>query len=250
MSKVISVSNHKGGVGKTTSSINIGAGLHSLGQRVLLIDLDPQANLSQSLGVKASAINIYTSLKGTTKADAVQINEGFDIISGSLQLSGIELEISGELNREYYLDDMIKPLRNKYDVILIDCPPSLGLLTVNAFTASNMILIPLQAEFLAIQGLSNMINIIEKIKHRLNPDLKLGGVFITQYDGRKILNKNISDTIQTYFNKDLFQTKIRNSIALAEAPAKGIDIFRYNPKSHGAEDYKNLSVEILSKIKG
>lgn len=247
MTKIISISNHKGGVGKTTSAINIGAGLNRLGKKVLLVDLDPQTNLSQSLGIRAPTDNIYRNLKGITKADPLPLLDGLSIIPSSIELTGIELEISGEFNREYFLKDILDPLRDKFDFILIDCPPSLGLLTVNAFTASDSILIPLQAEYLAIQGLSNMLQIIKKIKARLNPLLTLEGVFITQYDQRKILNQNISETIGAHFGGDLFKTKIRNSISLAEAPAKGLDIFRYNPKSHGGEDYKNLCEELLSK---
>jgi chromosome partitioning protein len=245
MSKVISISNHKGGVGKTTSAINIGAGLNKLGNKVLLIDLDPQANLSQSLGVINEEENIYGALRGKYKLSPINIIEGLDIIPSTLDLSGAEVELSGEPGREYILKELIDQVRDNYDFILIDSPPSLGLLTINAFTSSEEILIPLQAEYLALQGLSKLVEVVDKIKSRLNKSLKVGGVFITQYDKRKVLNRDVLETIEGHFKDVVFTTKIRDNIALAEAPATGLDIFRYNSKTYGAEDYLNLSKEIL-----
>lgn len=247
MSKVISISNHKGGVGKTTSVINIGAGLNKLGKKILLIDLDPQANLSQSLGLTDQKSNIYGALKGEYKLQTVEILKGLDIIPSTLDLSGAEIELSGEAGREYILRELIEPIRNQYNYILVDCPPSLGLLTINAFTASTEVFIPLQAQFLALQGLTKLIEIIEKIKARLNKELKVGGVFITQYDNRKVLNRDVVATIEAHFKNEVFKTKIRDNISLAEAPAQGLDIFRYNPKSYGAEDYLSLCSEILKR---
>lgn len=245
MSKVISISNHKGGVGKTTSAINIGAGLNKLKKRVLLIDLDPQANLSQSLGVVEPERTIYGALRGEYKLQPIEIVKGLDIIPSTLDLSGAEIEMSGEAGREYILKELIDPIRSNYDFIIIDSPPSLGLLTINAFTSSDEILIPLQAQYLALQGLTKLMEVIEKIQRRLNKDLKLGGVFITQYDKRKVLNRDVVETIEAHFKKDVFKTKIRDNVALAEAPAQGLDIFRYNSKSYGAEDYLKLSKELL-----
>ena len=245
MSKVISISNHKGGVGKTTSAINIGAGLNKLKKRVLLIDLDPQANLSQSLGVVEPERTIYGALRGEYKLEPIEIVKGLDIIPSTLDLSGAEIEMSGEAGREYILKELIDPIRSNYDFIIIDSPPSLGLLTINAFTSSDEILIPLQAQYLALQGLTKLMEVIEKIQRRLNKDLKLGGVFITQYDKRKVLNRDVVETIEAHFKKDVFKTKIRDNVALAEAPAQGLDIFRYNSKSYGAEDYLKLSKELL-----
>jgi len=247
MSKVISISNHKGGVGKTTSAINIGAGLNKLGKKVLLIDLDPQANLSQSLGLIEPDTNIYGALRGEYKLQPIEILKGLDLIPSTLDLSGAEIEMSGEAGREYILKELIGPIRDSYDFIIIDSPPSLGLLTINSFTASDEILIPLQAQYLALQGLTKLIEVVDKIKRRLNKELEIGGVFITQYDKRKVLNRDVAATIEAHFKDEVFKTKIRDNIALAEAPANGLDIFRYNPKSYGAEDYLSISKEIIKK---
>jgi chromosome partitioning protein len=245
MSKVISISNHKGGVGKTTSAINIGAGLNKLGKKVLLIDLDPQANLSQSLGLIDQDRNIYGAIRGEYKLEPISILKGFDIIPSTLDLSGAEIELSGEAGREYILRELIDPLRGSYDFIIIDSPPSLGLLTINSFTASDEIFIPLQAQYLALQGLAKLMEVVDKIQKRLNKDLKLGGVIVTQYDHRKVLNRDVVSTIETHFKDEVFKTKIRDNITLAEAPTQALDIFRYSPKSYGAEDYLSLCREIL-----
>ena len=247
MSKVISISNHKGGVGKTTSSINIGAGLNKLGKKVLLIDLDPQANLSQSLGIIEHEKNIYGAIRGEYKLQPINIIKGLDLIPSTLDLSGAEVELSGEAGREYILKELIDPIKKQYDYVIIDSPPSLGLLTINSFTASDEVLIPLQAQYLAIQGLTKLVEVIDKIKKRLNKSLKVGGVFITQYDNRKVLNRDVVTTIKSHFKNEVFKTKIRDNVALAEAPTQGVDIFRYQPKSKGAEDYLALCREIVKK---
>ena len=223
MSKVISISNHKGGVGKTTSAINIGAGLNKLGKKILLIDLDPQANLSQSLGVIEPERNIYGALRGEYKLQPIEIVKGLDVIPSTLDLSGAEVEMSGEAGREYILKELI----------------------VNALTVADEVFIPLQAQYLALQGLTKLIEVVDKIKKRLNKELRVGGVFITQYDSRKVLNRDVAETIEAHFKDEVFKTKIRDNVALAEAPAQGLDIFRYNSKSYGAEDYLKLSKEIL-----
>lgn len=247
MGKVLSISNHKGGVGKTTSAINIGAGLNILGKKVLLIDLDPQANLSQSLGLINQEKTIYGALKGEYKLQPVSVLEGLDVIPSTLDLSGAEIELSSEPGREYILKELIDNVRSSYDYIIIDSPPSLGLLTINSFTAADEIIIPLQAQFLAMQGLAKLVEVVEKIKSRLNKGLKIGGVFITQYDGRKVLNRDVVETINAHFKNEVFKTKIRDNIALAEAPAQAMDIFRYNAKSNGAEDYMDLAKEIIKR---
>ena len=211
MSKVISISNHKGGVGKTTSTINIGAGLNKLGKKILLIDLDPQANLSQSLGLQDQNPNIYTHLKQIstgyrTSIRPVVILPGLDVIPSTLDLSGAEVELSSEAGREYILRELIEPLKGRYDYILIDSPPSLGLLAINALTASDEVFIPLQAQYLALQGLTKLMEIIDKIKKRLNKELNVGGVFITQYDSRKILNRDVVNSIRAHFKDCLLYT--------------------------------------------
>jgi chromosome partitioning protein len=251
MAKVICLSNHKGGVGKTCSTCNIGAGLSRKGKRVLLIDLDPQANLSLSFGIKDSEQSIYEVLLGQVSLKGViyNITENLDIVPSSLDLAGAEIELSSEAGREVILREAISETLPKYDYILIDCSPSLGLLTTNALTASNEILIPLQAHYLSLQGISKLTGIIEKVQKRLNKGLKIGGVFITQYDSRKVLNRDIGDAIENHFKEMAFKTKIRENISLAEAPGKGKDIFRYNLKSHGAIDYEALCDEILKRHK-
>jgi len=244
MNKVISISNHKGGVGKTTSAINIGAGLNILGKKVLLVDLDPQANLSQSLNLTDQERTIYGAIRGEYKLEPVEVIRGLDVLPSTLDLSGAEVELSGEAGREYILREILEPLRASYNYIIIDTPPSLGLLTINALTASTEVLIPLQAQYLALRGLTKLLEVVDKIKKRLNKELRVGGVFITQYDNRKILNRDVVATIEAHFKEELFNTKIRDNIALAEAPTQGLDIFRYQPKSYGAEDYLSLCKEI------
>lgn len=247
MSKVITIVNHKGGVGKTTSVINIGAALKRLGKRVLLIDLDPQANLSQSLGVEDQDRNIYGSMMGEYPLSPVEISMALDVVPSNLDLSGAELELSSEAGREYILKELIDPIREDYDFIIIDSPPSLGLLTINALTASDEIYIPLQAQFLAMQGLAKLREIVEKIQKRLNKRLKIGGVFVTQYDSRKVLNRDVYETIKKHFADVVFKTAIRDNVSIAEAPAQRMDIFDYQPHSHGAHDYLALGKEILRR---
>lgn len=247
--KVFCLSNHKGGVGKTCSTCNIGAGFAREGNKVLLIDLDPQANLSLSFGIKDVENSIYPVLLGNCQIDEAIYNltENLDIIPSNLDLAGAEIELSSEAGREVILKECINKIKNDYDYILIDCAPSLGLLTTNALTASDEVYIPLQAQYLSLQGVSKLTSIIEKIQRRLNDKLKIGGIFITQYDARKVLNRDIAENIEQYFSNQVLKTKIRDNITLAEAPGKGKDIFRYNPKCYGAEDYMSLCHEIISK---
>ena len=251
LDKIICLSNHKGGVAKTCSAVNIAAGLNKLGKSCLLIDLDPQANLTISFGVQNPTHSIYGALKGDYRLqDAIQnIYEKLDIVPATLDLSGAEIELSSEAGREVILKELIEPVKKKYDYIIIDCPPSLGLLTINALTAAQNVFIPLQAQYLALQGLTKLTEVIEKIQKRLNKNLSIGGVIITQFDNRKILNRDVANTINSHFKEIVFKTKIRDNIALAESPSKGLDIFRYNPKSYGAEDYFNLCKEIVKSTK-
>lgn len=247
MTQTIVLSNHKGGVGKTTSTVNIGAGLANyLDKKVLIIDLDPQANLTQSLGVPNSENHIYGSLTGSYPLTPIVINSNLHIVPSTLDLSGAEVELNAEPGREYILRELIDEIKANYDYVLIDTPPSLSLLTINAFTAADQIIIPIQAEYLAVQGLAKLVEIIEKIKKRLNKHLALGGLVLTQYDSRKVLHREVAELVRTHFPDKVFKTIIRNNITLAEAPSVQQDIFSYNPKSNGAEDYLNLCKEIVA----
>ncbi|MFV0233917.1 AAA family ATPase [Empedobacter falsenii] len=242
---IISISNHKGGVGKTTSTINIGAALHKLGHKVLIVDLDAQANLTHSLGLENEEKNIYKTLTEQVEITPLQYKENFDIIASTLDMSAIDIELSGEAGREFILKERLSKIKDKYDYILLDTPPSLGLLTINAFTASDKILIPLQAEYLALQGLKKLSDVIVKVQSRLNQNLELAGVFLTQFDSRKVLNREINTMVNNYFKDKTLQTKIRDNVSLAEAPVNKMDIFSYDDKSNGARDYKDLTKEIL-----
>lgn len=247
MGKIISLLNHKGGVGKTTSTINIGAGLVELGRKVLLIDLDPQANLTLSLGIPRQKYSIYEALRGESELVPYTVREGFDVVTSTLDLSGAEMELINEAGREYILRELFEPMIEEYDYIIIDCPPSLGLLTLNALTCSHYVFIPLQTEFLALQGLAKIKQIIDKVRFRLNKQLTIGGVIATMYDARKVLNRDVVETIHKYFGSKVFKTYIRDNVALAEAPAQRKDIFSYNKSSNGAKDYLSLCKEVVER---
>ena len=250
MSKVISLLNHKGGVGKTTSTISIGAALVQLGKRVLLLDLDPQANLTLSLGIPRQKHTIYEALRGEGELAPVNVKENLDVIPSTLDLSGAEMELINEAGREFILRELFEPLQTEYDYILIDCPPSLGLLTLNALTSSDHVIIPLQTEFLALQGLTKIKQVVDKVRFRLNKKLTIAGVVATMYDNRKVLNRDVVETIRKYFGDKVFNTLVRDNVSLAEAPAARQDIFEYNDKSNGAEDYLELSKEIINRVEG
>jgi len=247
MGTIISLLNHKGGVGKTTSTINIGAGLVELGKRVLLIDLDPQANLTLALGVPRQPSSMYEAMRGEAELAPFTLKEGLDVVISVLDLSGVEMELLNEAGREFLLKELLSPHRNTYDYVIIDCPPSLGLLTLNALTASDTVMIPVQTEFLAMQGLAKIKQVIQKVKLRLNKQLEIGGVIATMYDSRKVLNRDVVDTLRKYFGDILFNTLIRDNVSLAEAPAQRQDIFQYNRQSSGAEDYLELCKEIIDR---
>lgn len=245
---IFSISNHKGGVAKTTTTVNLAAGLAKMNRKVLVIDLDAQANLSQSLGVRDYEPNMYNALKGQCAMPEIPIIENLWLTPSHLNLSGAELELSMEPGRENLLKGLLKKLTNPYDYILIDCPPSLGLLTINAMNASDRILIPLQAQFLASQGLAKLMDIIAKVKERLNPELEIGGIIITMYKKNTVLSRDVLEFTNSRFGEMVFNTKIRDNIAIAEAPASGQDIFRYAKNSLGALDYSNLCFEFINRF--
>ena len=249
---IISVCNEKGGSGKTTIALNLAVKLGLLKEDTLLIDADPQANASSGLGIDVENVEIgtYQILEHSNKPEESVVPTSAPnvwLIPAHIDLVAIEIELVDKENREYMLKQALSEIKEEYDYIIIDSPPSLGLLTINSFTAADEIIIPLQAQFLAMQGLAKLVEVVEKIKSRLNKGLKIGGVFITQYDGRKVLNRDVFETINEHFKSEVFKTKIRDNIALAEAPAQGMDIFRYNAKSNGAEDYMELAKEILKR---
>lgn len=248
MSTIISLLNHKGGVGKTTSAINIGAALVQFKKRVLLVDLDPQANLTISLGIPRQKISIYQNIRGEAELTPYTVKPGLDVVTSNLDLSGAEMELINEAGREFILRELFEPVSHDYDYIIIDCPPSLGLLTLNALTASHSVMIPMQAEFLAMQGIVKIKQVTDKVRFRLNKKLQIGGVIATMYDQRKVLNRDIVETIEGFFGDKVFKTRIRNNVALAEAPSEGKDIFDYSPSSNGAKDYLALAKEIITRI--
>ena len=240
MSKVIAIANFKGGVGKTTSTVNIGAGLALKGYRVLLIDLDPQFNLTQSLGVEEAEAPVYGALKGSYPLQPVSVIEGLELIPSSIDLIRGEVELNYEFKREEILSKLLQPIRDSYDYILIDCPPSLGILTINAFVASDLIFVPIEAEYLSLKGYAVLNEAIGAV------GLGVDRVFVTQYDSRIVLNRSVLEGIQENLKDKAFKTVIRQNIALAEAPIRGLDIFRYQPTSYGAEDYSSLVEEVIA----
>ena len=250
MATIFSLLNHKGGVGKTTSAVNIGAAMAELGKKVLLVDLDPQANLTISLGIPRQKISVYEAMRGEGEFNPYSHKPNLDVITSSLDLSGAEMELINEAGREYILRELLAQVADDYDFVLIDCPPSLGLLTLNALTSSRYVLIPLQTEFLAVQGLAKIKQVIDKVRMRLNKNLEMCGVIATMYDSRRVLNRDVVDIIHKYFGDKVFSTYIRDNVALAEAPAQRKDIFEYSPKSPGAVDYLELTKEIIQRANG
>lgn len=252
MTKIIAISNHKGGVGKTTSTVNLGAALELKGYKVCLVDLDPQANLTQSLIHPHRIIEtIYDNLKNETVPYPIVVNEKLCVIPSCLDLAAAESELISKLGREQLLKNRLLETMKflDFDYILIDCPPSLGLLTINALTAADDVLIPLHAEYLPFNGLRTLVEIINKIKIRLNPQLKISGVFLTKYDSRKVLNRDVAENVKELFGDKLLNATISTNIALAEAPSQHQDIFSYDSKCKGALDYMALCEEILEKEK-
>lgn len=252
MTRIVSLTNNKGGTGKTTSTLNIGVGLARKGKKVLLIDLDPQANLTISLGI--NPLDYLSNSINQVLEKAIDINEtiinnirGVDLIPSNMNLNGTELRISGEIARETILKKALAQINNNYDYILLDTPPSLNLLTLNSLTASNEVFIPIEAEYLALQGTKQLIDTINAIRGSINETLVVSGVFITKYDKRKNLNKEVYEAIKNTFKDAMFKTTINTNVALAEAPSHNLDIFSYDANSSGAKDYEDLVEEIISQ---
>lgn len=243
--KIISVANHKGGVGKTATTQNVGAGLANKGFKTLIIDLDAQANLSLSFGVMDVDKTIYEALRGETSLPIYKVKENLDIVPSNLNLSAIEIELLSQAGRDFFLKNLLNKVKDNYDFILIDCPPSIGVLTINALSASNKVIIPMEAHYLAVQGIAKLYEVIEVVKQRLNPDLSVMGILITKYDKRTILQREIKTAIEGNSNNFVFNTTIRPNIAIPESTYSGQDIYEYSPTSNGAVDYSNLVDEII-----
>lgn len=257
----IGVVNQKGGVGKTTTSVNLGAALARLGNKVLLVDIDAQSNLTTHLGLSGSddqesgvetqpvpEFTVYDVLKGTKTIKEVIISRGdnLDVVPASLLLSAADLELGGVVGRELILKRALSTIKDQYDAVVIDCPPALGLLSLNALAAVDKVVIPVQSEYLALHGVRQLLDTIDQVRSIYNPSLVVGGVLICLHDNRKRLARAVSDTIRAYFGDLVFQTVVRTNVALAEAPASGQTIFEYSPKSSGAEDYESLAKEVFT----
>lgn len=251
MSKVIAIANQKGGVGKTTTSVNLSACLATLGKKVLLIDIDPQGNTTSGLGInKGDVANcIYDVLinevhpKETIISTAVP---GLDIIPATIQLAGAEIELVPTISREQRLKKAIAQVKDKYDYVMIDCPPSLGILTINSLTAADSVLIPIQCEYYALEGLSQLLNTVRLVQKHLNTSLQIEGVLLTMLDARTNLGIQVIEEVKKYFQQKVYQTIIPRNVRLSEAPSHGQAIISYDPKSKGAEVYLELAKEVIS----
>lgn len=246
---VISIANHKGGVGKTTSTVNLAAGLARMGHKVLVVDMDPQANATTCMGLtQKQERTIYQVIAFHDPITRViqPLQDNLDLAPASVHLAGFEK--NSEVGKEFILQEAIAAVKDQYDYIIIDCPPSLGSLTITALTASDFAIIALQSEFLALQGMQEFIKILRTVKTRMNRDLELLGIAVTRYDNRKVLHKDVLAYAQNEFGDMIFHTVIRDNVALAEAQSVGQHIFEYNARSIGAEDYAALAKEVVERV--
>ncbi|MCH1641521.1 AAA family ATPase [Paenibacillus timonensis] len=251
MSKIIAIANQKGGVGKTTTSVNLGAGLAAIGKKVLLIDIDPQGNTTSGVGInKADVANcIYDVLINEVhpkEAIAQTEIENLHIIPATIQLAGAEIELVPTISREVRLKKSLQPIRHLYDYILIDCPPSLGILTINSLTAADSVLIPIQCEYYALEGLSQLLNTVRLVQKHLNTSLQIEGVLLTMFDARTNLGIQVIEEVKKYFQQKVYKTVIPRNVRLSEAPSHGQSIITYDPRSKGAEVYLELAKEVVS----
>lgn len=252
MGRIIAIANQKGGVGKTTTAINLSACLSEKGQKVLAIDMDPQGNMSSGLGLDKDSIDktIYDMIIGESDVEEV-INHGtidnLDILPSNVDLSAVEIELIDVDNKEFVVRDAIQKIRDNYDYIIIDCPPSLSLLTINAMTTADSVLVPIQCEYYALEGLSQLIHTVELVKERLNSTLEIEGVVFTMYDARTNLSLQVVENVKDNLQQNIYKTIIPRNIRLAEAPSYGTPINQYDPKSAGAESYMRLAEEVIEK---
>ncbi|WP_100615668.1 ParA family protein [Confluentibacter citreus] len=252
MGKIIAIANQKGGVGKTTTSINLAASLGVLEKKVLLIDADPQANATSGIGIDVESIEIGTyqllEHSSTAREAIIKTNTpNLDIIPSHIDLVAIEIELVDKEEREYMLKKALKEIKNDYDFIIIDCAPSLGLLTLNALTAADAVIIPIQCEYFALEGLGKLLNTIKSVQKIHNAELDIEGLLLTMYDARLRLSNQVVEEVQKHFNNMVFQTIIQRNVRLSEAPSYGENIINYDAASKGASNYLSLAKEIIDK---
>ena len=250
MSKIIAIANQKGGVGKTTTAVNLSACLAEKGKKVLVIDIDPQGNTSSGLGIDKTKFetSIYDVIINGVAIEETLIQtiiENLVISPSNIQLAGAEVELVAVISRETRLKYALAPVKDKYDFIIIDCPPSLGLITVNALTAADTILVPIQCEYYALEGLSQLMNTVKIVQKHLNPSLNVEGVVLTMFDARTNLSIQVVDEVKKYFGNKVYRTIIPRNVRLSEAPSFGLPIIKYDPKSKGAECYMELADEVI-----
>jgi len=251
MGRVIAIANQKGGVGKTTTSVNLSACLAHEGNRVLIIDIDPQGNTTSGIGIDKGDIDecIYNVLVEDQKAENVIVptaTENLFILPSTIQLAGAEIELVPTISREVRLKRAIDSVKDEYDYVIIDCPPSLGLLTINSLTASDSVLIPVQCEYYALEGLSQLLNTVRLVQKHLNQDLEIEGVLLTMLDARTNLGIQVIEEVKKYFREKVLKTIIPRNVRLGEAPSHGKPIITYDPKSRGAECYMDLAKEVMT----
>lgn len=252
MGRIIAIANQKGGVGKTTTAINLSASLASLGKKVLAIDMDPQGNMSSGLGIDKNEVEktVYDLIIeniGIEECICEEVIENLDVLPSNIDLSAAEIELIGVDNKEYILRDEANKVKEKYDFIIIDCPPALSMLTINAMTTSDSVLVPIQCEYYALEGLSQLIHTIELVQERLNPALEIEGVVFTMYDARTNLSLQVVENVKDNLNQNIYKTIIPRNVRLAEAPSYGMPINLYDPKSKGTESYLLLAEEVINK---